>query len=502
MKKIIYIFGIIFLSIIIILNIIFTSKMNIYEHIDIRWNNILYILALVLVGLGIFFITKFVDKHLNEKEDKRSKMIRAYILVVALIAYAVFSIMWTAKVKCIIEGDQVPVIQTAQGIYNNNLEENLSIGTYAGVSLGEYLQTNQQQIPLSFVYSTFFRIVHSSKAEALRTINIISNILIVVAIYKISKQLSKNYKINKALLFTLILTFISIPMLSTFIYGDIPSLALCLFSVYFIMKYRETEKWRYVIGAAVLNMLAYMMRMNSLIFVIATVIYLILNLIEKISKKPWKEKILNILIIFIYIFVCIFPSSLIKNHFLDKYNLDKNKAFSSSNYILMAMVEGRRANGWYNEEIGEYTLKNPETADEKHKEEIKERLTYFSQNIGYAFSFYTMKLASTWAENTYSAVRNNMRNNEDPLQNITDPILFYQKVLLIITCLCSLIVLIQNRKNLTLDILFLITIFIGGFAFHILWETKSRYIIPYIVVLIPIASIYIKKISIRKKLKN
>ena len=200
--------------------------------------------------------------------------------------------------------------------------------------------------------------------------------------------------------------------------------------------------------------------------------------------------------------MCIFPSSLIKNHFLDKYNLDKNKAFSSSNYILMAMVEGRRANGWYNEEIGEYTLKNPETADEKHKEEIKERLTYFSQNIGYAFSFYTMKLASTWAENTYSAVRNNMRNNEDPLQNITDPILFYQKVLLIITCLCSLIVLIQNRKNLTLDILFLITIFIGGFAFHILWETKSRYIIPYIVVLIPIASIYIKKINIRKKLKN
>ena len=77
------------------------------------------------------------------------------------------------------------------------------------------------------------------------------------------------------------------------------------------MKYRETEKWKYVIGAAVLNMLAYMMRMNSLIFVIATVIYLILNLIEKISKKLWKDKILNILIIFIYIFVCIFPSSLI-----------------------------------------------------------------------------------------------------------------------------------------------------------------------------------------------
>ena len=64
-----------------------------------------------------------------------------------------------------------------------------------------------------------------------------------------------------------------------------------------------------------------------------------------------------------------------------------------------------------------------------------------------------------------------------------------------------MIVLIQNRKNLSLDIIFLITIFIGGFAFHILWEAKSRYIIPYIVVLIPVASISIKKFDIRLKKK-
>lgn len=56
-----------------------------------------------------------------------------------------------------------------------------------------------------------------------------------------------------------------------------------------------------------------------------------------------------------------------------------------------------------------------------------------------------------------------------------------------------MIVLLQRRKNLSLEIIFLITIFIGGFAFHLLWEAKSRYIIPYIIVLIPIASIKIKE---------
>lgn len=88
-------------------------------------------------------------------------------------------------------------------------------------------------------------------------------------------------------------------------------------------------------------------------------------------------------------------------------------------------------------------------------------------------------------------------------ENFIAPLTFYQKVLLIITCVCSLIVLIQNRKNLSLELIFLITIFIGGFAFHVLWEAKSRYIIPYIVVLIPVSSILIttnfKKLKLNLK---
>ena len=72
-------------------------------------------------------------------------------------------------------------------------------------------------------------------------------------------------------------------------------------------------------------------------------------------------------------------------------------------------------------------------------------------------------------------------------------------MLLILTCVLSIVVLIQNRKNLSPEIIYLLLIFMGGFAFHIIWEAKSRYIIPYIVVLIPLASIQIK---MRKKVKT
>lgn len=225
--------------------------------------------------------------------------------------------------------------------------------TYANIPLSEYMQAYHQQISLSFVFSIFFRIIHYDGIGILRVLNIIGNIFIVIALYKIGMQLSKKYKVNKVLLLFLITTFISLTMLSTFIYGDIPSIALCLFSVYFIMKYNETSKIKYPIVASILTMVAYMMRMNSLIFIIATVIYLLINLFNGLTKRNIKQNLIKILIIAMYIIISIIPSSLVKTYYLNRYNLDKEKEYPNISYFLMAMEESWRGNGWYNEDIGE-----------------------------------------------------------------------------------------------------------------------------------------------------
>ena len=503
MKKIIYFFGIVFLAIVVILNLVFTANLDAREHIAINFNSFFYVAGLVFLGLFIFLITKLIDKHLfNDTEQKSKKELRIFLFVAALSLYLLFSVLWIIFVVPGVGGDQIHACNLAQTFYRGNVEEFLPNLTYAGIPLRDYMQAYHQQISLAFVFSILFKIIHFDQFMILRGFNIICNLLIVFALYKICKQLSKKYKTNKVLLFTLILTFISLPMLATFIYGDIPSLALCLFAVYFMMRYTETKEIKYPIFASLLTMVAYMMRMNSLIFIIATVIYLLLCLFKEIKANSWKKNLLNIAIIGMYIVVSILPSSLVKNYYLDKYAMDKSKAYPNISYFLMAMEEGPRANGWYNEGIGEPALKDPENKKVEYVGKIKERLNYFSKHIGYTFDFYTKKLASMWTENTYSAVRNNTRQDNDPIENMIKPLTFYQKVLLILTCLCSLIVLLQNRKDLSLDVLFLITIFIGGFSFHILWEAKSRYIIPYIVALIPVASISIHSMGIKEKVTN
>lgn len=493
MKKIILYIGIIFLATVIILNLIFTANLDVSEHITINKNSIIYILGLILTGTLIYIITKIINKYFyKEANPESNKNIRRIILTIFLNIYTIFNIIWLLTKMPAVVGDQIHVCNLAQTFYSGNLEQFLPNMTYAGIPLSEYMQLYHQQIPLAFVYSIYFRMMHCDVIFILRSLNFIGNLLIIIALYKITNQLSKEYKTNKTLLFTLILTFMTLPMLSTFIYGDIPSLALCLFAVYFMMKYTETKKIQYPIFASLCTMVAYMMRMNSLIFVIATVIYLLLNLFKEFKQTIWKEKLINIIIIIAYILISLIPSALVKNYWLDKYNMDKNKSYPNISYILMAMEESYRGNGWYNESIGEPALRDPENAKIEYVERISKRLTYFKENIGYAFKFYIDKIASMWTENTYSAIRSNLMNDDDSLLKATDPLTFYQKVLLLITCICSLINIIQNRKKLSINIIFLLTIFIGGFAFHILWEAKSRYIIPYIVVLIPIASICIK----------
>ena len=513
MKRFFSVIGIIFLVIVIALNLIFTANLDASEHITINYNNIFYIIGLIATSLIIYFVSDVLNKYLY-KDDKKKK-IRKILFISAISIYIIADILWTIFVRAPIVGDQVHINSMGQLFYRGYDEEIINSNTYAGIPLGEYIQAYNQQIPQAFLYSIFFRLIHIDEFGTPRALNVIAIIIILVAIYKIGNMISKSHKINKVRLLVLFLTFLSLPMLSTFVYGDIPSLAFALLSVYYMMKFvgylnnkdrnaknlNANTNIKYFVLSTIFSMIAYMFRMNSLIFVIATIIYLLFNLFMKITSKTAKENIINVLAIIVFAIVSILPAQIVNDYYINKYNLDKSKAYPNISYILMGMSESWRGNGWYNEGIGEPALKNPQGIVEKYENEIKNRIAYFSQNIGYTFRFYTMKLASMWAENTYSAVRLNLlhESEDDYLNVIKAPLTFYQKALLILMCVCSIIVLIQNRKNLSPEIVYLLLIFMGGFAFHILWEAKSRYIIPYIVVLIPIASIEINKIVKKKK---
>ena len=504
LKTIIWGVGIISLVIVIILNLTTYSYIKINEMVTTYTNNILIIISLAILIAIIFSICKIIKFCLKNVRKKY------LIFGLFILLYVIIQIVWINAREAYPACDQDTAYQLAVAMKENRVEDYVKNSCTYGSELSNtiYLERYNQQFTLSFIWSLLFRILNSTDVLIIQYFNILCNALLGIIIFLICKELSTKYKINKYLAMFLYFTFLSIPLLSTFIYGDLSGMAFAMLGVYLLMKYTRKRKIRYAVYASISTALAYMFRMNILIFIIAMVIYLILDLLSK--KENAKNIITKIIVIIGFCVISMLPSTLTKIYYCKKCGLDVNKTFPATGYFLMGTNTHSYAPGWYNYSIVEKSFKDLEKSKVEYKEDLKERTKYLINNPTYTLALYTEKNSSMWAETTFEAVRynvsstfgkNRFKNIELDyfLKNCNDFILIYQKALVLIIFIFSAIVIIQKRKDLSNEVILLLTIFIGGFLFHNIWEAKSRYIIPYIIALIPIASIEIEKIKVTIK---
>ena len=66
---------------------------------------------------------------------------------------------------------------------------------------------------------------------------------------------------------------------------------------------------------------------------------------------------------------------------------------------------------------------------------------------------------------------------------LTEYMNLYQTIILVGASIC----IICKRKENTIGHFIPAIIFVGGFVFHIIWEAKCQYVMPYFVLLIPYA---------------
>lgn len=493
--------------IVFIANVFVVASLEPSEHVIINFYTVVDFIATLGVVVVFLLINKLV------KKIKISKKIKIIVFITILILYFLAQIGWIYVRHAVPNADQSSVTKTAVALADGHLE---SISGLRG-----YLEKYPQQLTLAYVYSLVLKIFNTRKPMVLQFLNAFSNCLTIIALLLITKQLSKKYEVNKTKTLIISLMFITLPMLATFVYGDFPSLPFCLFAIYFIMKYSENKKIRYSLLSAVCIAYACILRMNNLIFVIALVTYNfleILHLEEKTARKILREVILLI----IFIVIVFVPPSILKRNLQNKLDLDKNKTFPTIAYLYMGMCnEGPMSYGWYDPYIANIGFGEKENSIKECKNGIEDRVEYFMENLKNPIFFYSVKIASMWAENTYGSTwynqSFNFENNDwrkiesekvagmqeklDSIVNKSNNYLaIYQKAIILIIFGTTLCVLLKYRKNISNDVILLILCFMGGFMFHILWEGKSRYIIPYIIVLIPLVSINVEDFNFKKKL--
>jgi hypothetical protein len=371
-------------------------------------------------------------------------------------------------------------------------------GDYSALEIGNYLFRYPHQMGLV----TFDRLIafFSQNLRFYFGINLILVILSNLLALKIcGLWFEKNETIKK---YTIILTFMFLPQFFfiLFPYGLIPGMVGLLSGVYYLTKYHKNGGIKNAILSIIAFAIAILIRNNYAIGLVAVVIVCFLIMIK---NKKWSRVIL----ISILIASAVLPGKIISQYYRSVSGTEFGNGTPMILWAAMGLQESSIANGWYNGfnyNTFEEVRFNSDAASEIAKIEIAGRIEYFINHPKYTVDFFISKIKSTWCDPTFQSIWSgplldwNQKTYTALLQNLYSAGEVYNvyasfiNVIVAIILFYSLVYLVVYRKypdnDYTVFRLFPVLFLIGGFMFHLVWETKSQYVYMYIWLLIPLAA--------------
>ncbi len=286
----------------------------------------------------------------------------------------------------------------------------------------------------------------------------------------------------------------------SFTYGNIPSLMFSTLAIWQVlsMNGKKTDLL-HGIEAALLIGFAVLIKKNCLIIAVAL---MILQVIRAIRHKNAMETVAS-LVCTVLCAATIWGLPLaVQTHYEKKFDLSFGKGIPMSSWAAMGLNESYIAPGWYD---ATYTVVNfaecgndPCEAHHRSMTEVGERVRVFADDLGYAGDFFSEKMLSQWNEPTFQSLwTNQVRSQygergaiatffcETHEKEVKDFLNATLQAVYLFAAIGTLGLLLRRRR--IEDALFPIC-FLGGFLYHLIFEAKSQYSIPYLVLLLPLAA--------------
>lgn len=470
----------------------YTTK---YEEIPYQKSDIFLVVLLVCALLT--FLMYQASRWILQKENPE-KWIR--ILLGAVLLYtAVFCVLWVMGACCIPVGDQASVCTAAEGFCTGDYTM-LTRDSYE-----KYLFIHPHQLGLTALIELIFAVFGVGNFQAFEYLNCLGVVFCVLSGYQITRLLTEE---KRAWIYYLFLAAACFPMFFyvTFVYGEIPSLTYTMAAVWMFLAYCKKQKWQYAAGCCFFCSLACLIRNNSLIILIA---FVCVMLVKAVGNRRWKQLAVPVLLVLSFLV----SRAGLRTFYEQRAGIEMNEGAPMILYVAMGMQDGAGAPGWSNG----YILHNywgasefdEELSTEMAKRDIEASLEEFKEEPSYAGSFYLEKFTSQWNDPTYECfamthingwercgVVNSMYDGK--LQALMTWFMDQYQSLIFMGVFLWLIYHFWRKKGLE-DHVLLIYI-IGGFLFHMIWEAKGRYILPYFVAMLPMAAIGLSECSGRVKL--
>ncbi|MBY5034823.1 hypothetical protein K6V78_07120 [Streptococcus gallolyticus] len=459
------------------------------EMAIIEKNNLWFWLGLSLFGLVLFLILCALIK-----------LDAAYLLLGGFLFYLAMGIILIIHQNNILRHDALAVLEAARAINRNEYSPLTSV--YG------YIFKYPHQLGLVTFERIFLHFFGEKNVQIFFYINLVFAMLDNLLLYWLVRRQFPKTKVAQA---TIVLSFLFLPQIFyiLFVYGLTYSLFFVLLALLGLQAYLQHRS----LLASVLTLsslsMAYLIRSNNLLLLLSICLLLFLDFLQ---NHYHRSLLLTILVIVV-------PMG--TNWGLITYYKDLTGAKLQGEpkiaWIAMGLDDNpvyNRIPGWYDAYVENVYTENEGNAEQitqASQKKLGERLQYMKNNPAYTIKFFKNKLVSTWTDGLFQSVwsgplpRSKVEGQKVEGSIMTsvyeggrllDILYVYSASLLPILYGLSLLGTIElfgkyQGRNVFLAILIYLS---AGFLFHLIWETKSQYVYPYVYLLIPIAGVGFDKL--------
>ncbi len=395
-----------------------------------------------------------------------------------------FGAFWVLIMRTTPSADSAVVKQAAESLWQ---------GDYTLFGSLYYMEQHPYQVGLCLFEALFFKVVGFENVIAFQLLNLLCAVAALWFLCKIAQLIFANEIIHKC---CILCCFFAVPLLlnTTVVYGNLISYPLNFAALYFVLRAVKEGGIKYYALCAVCIALAKILKPTSLIFLIAIVLFLA---VRALLEKNWR---------FLLAALCIYAvcsaaneGVLLLGEAITGGNLHAGQPMIS--WFAMGLQESPLGFGWYNEYVdSQYVIYQGDAAaiTASALVSLQENILNFLRSPGYTLRFFGFKIFSQWCEPSFGGFWNSNYNVSTNFPEIRSMLLYGQWHVYIALLLDAMQFLVYSfavfglwarRKAWTLAQLVPALAMMGGFAYSILFEAKSFYVLPYYLLLFPYAAV-------------
>lgn len=289
----------------------------------------------------------------------------------------------------------------------------------------------------------------------------------------------------------------------TYLYGILPGMACSLGAMCLAAQYLRTRRLRYMAGASLCIGLAAVLKMNCLIYLIAIACFMIYDAADLVfvRKEPVRKGLASAGFVFMMVlgvWGCNLATEKYVEH-LSGYAMPEGEVMLS--WVVMGLQEAPRGPGNYNGYNGNVFFGNDfdtEAANAQSLADLKKIIRRMAADpIDEGVCFFARKTAFQWNNPTFISMermsgRKSATSMKAPVRSIIDG----RGSVILSVCLNyvqtwilagMLLYLLLHWRSRNLYELMAAVVILGGYLFHMVWESSASYTIPYFVLFIPYA---------------